>query len=58
MENPDKKANISRTFHDACLTLEREASITAKKKKKKMKSSIKDFFGKFDQIRRKLWIWS
>ena len=57
MENPDKKANISRTFHDACLTLEREASITAKKKKK-MKSSIKDFFGKFDQIRRKLWIWS
>ena len=23
-----------------------------------MKSSIKDFFGKFDQIRWKLWIWS
>ena len=25
---------------------------------KKMKFSIKDFFGKYDQIRRKLWIWS
>ena len=25
---------------------------------KKMKFSINDFFGKCDQIRRKLWIWS
>ena len=26
--------------------------------KQKMKFSIKDFFGKYDQIHRKLWIWS
>ena len=41
----DKKLALTTLYH-------------VKNTAQKMKFSIKDFFSKYDQIRRKLWIWS
>ena len=42
-------------FHDHVSNLCKKASSNAAPK---MKLSVKDFFNKCDQIRRKLWVWS